>query len=78
MGSVRGEMLDHVIVLNEQHLYRLLQDYINYYNHERVHTRLRDAPKHRPVEVRPSSTARVVGLARVGGLHHRYVWLEAA
>ena len=71
-------MLDHVIVLNEQHLHRLLQDYITYYNDERVHTRLRDASKHRPAEVRQSSTARVVGLRRVGGLHHRYTWREAA
>jgi transposase InsO family protein len=78
VGSARREMLDHVIVLNEQHLHRLLRDYIAYYNDERVHTRLRDAPKHRPVEVRPSSTARLVGLPRVGGLHHRYVWKTAA
>jgi hypothetical protein len=71
-------MLDHVIVLNERHLHRLLRDYIAYYNDERVHTRLRDAPKYRPVETRPSSTARVVGLPRVGGLHHRYTWRAAA
>jgi putative transposase len=73
VGSARREMLDHVIALNEQHLRRLLRDYISYYNDERAHTRLRDAPNYRPVEVRPSSTARLVGLRRVGGLHHRYV-----
>jgi len=78
VGSARREMLDHVIVLNEQHPHRLLHDYIAYYKDERVHTRLRDAPEHRPVEVQPSSTARVVGLPRVGGLHHRYTWREAA
>ena len=78
VGSARREILDHVIVLNEQHLHRLLRDYIAYYNNERVHTLLGDAPKHRPVEIRPSSTARVVGLPRVGGLHHRYTWREAA
>lgn len=78
VGSCRCEMLDHVIVLNEQHLHRLLRDYIAYYNNERVHTRLQDAPKHRPVEMRPSSTARVVGLRRLGGLHDRYTWREAA
>jgi transposase InsO family protein len=78
VGSARREILDHVIVLNEQHLHRLLRDYICYYNDERIHTRLQDAPKHRPVEMRPSSAARVVGLPRVGGLHHRYTWREAA
>ena len=78
VGSARRELLDHVIVFNEQHLRRLLRDYVAYYNGERVHTRLRDAPKRRPVEVRPSSEAKVVGLPRVGGLHHRYIWQEAA
>jgi hypothetical protein len=39
----------------------------------RVHTRLADAPDGRPVEARPSFGAKVVGLPRVGGLHHRYV-----
>ena len=78
VGSARRELLDHVIVFNQQHLHRLLRDYVAYYNDERVHTRLGDAPKRRLVEVRPSSNARVVGLPRVGGLHHRYTWREAA
>ncbi len=71
-------MLDHVIVLNEKHLQCLLRDYVTYYDDDRVHTRLRDAPKRRPVEVQPSPGARVVGLPRIGGLHHRYIWQEAA
>jgi len=78
VGSARRDLLDHVIVFDEQHLRRLLRDYVDYYNAERVHTRLRDAPNHRPVVVRPSPHARVVGLPRVGGLHHRYDWREAA
>jgi transposase InsO family protein len=78
VGSARRELLDHVIVFDEQHLRRLLRDYVDYYNAERVHTRLRDAPAGRPAENRPSPDARVVGLPRVGGLHHRYVWREAA
>jgi transposase InsO family protein len=78
VGSARRELLDHVIVVNEQHLQRLLRDYITYYNADRVHTRLRDAPERRSVEVRPSLDARVVGSPRVGGLHHRYTWREAA
>ena len=73
-----NELLDHVIVVNEQHLQRLLRDYIAYYNTDRVHTRLRDAPERRSVDVRPTLDARVVGLPRVGGLHHRYTWREAA
>jgi putative transposase len=78
VGSCRREFLDHVIVFNEQHLRRMLREYVSYYNAERVHTRLRDAPEGRPVEARPCSDAKIVGLPRVGGLHHRYVWREAA
>jgi transposase InsO family protein len=78
VGSARREMLDHVIVLNERHLQRLLGEYVAYYNTDRVHTRLRDAPERRPIELRPSLEAKVVGSPRVGGLHHRYTWQEAA
>jgi hypothetical protein len=67
-----------VIVLNEQHLRRLLRDYVVYYNAERVHTQLRDSPAGRPTENRPSPDSQVVGLPRVGGLSHRYVGREAA
>jgi putative transposase len=78
VGSVRRELLDHVFVLNEDHLRRLLREYVDYYNAERVHTSLQDAPVGRPVESRPSHRAKVIGLPRVGGLHHRYRWREAA
>ena len=44
VGSCKREILDHVIVFNEDHLRRLLRGYVTYYNKERVHTRLRDAP----------------------------------
>jgi hypothetical protein len=45
---------------------------------ERIHTRLSDSPDGRPMEPRPSPTAGVAVLLRVGGLHHRYVWAKAA
>ena len=78
VGSCKRELMDHVIVFNGDHLHRLLRDYVSYYNTDRVHTPLRDAPEGRTIEARPSSNARVVGLPRVGGLYHRYVWREAA
>jgi hypothetical protein len=78
VGSVRRELLDHVIVFNEEHLHRLLCEYVVYYNADRVHTQLRDSPAGRPRENRPSPNAQIVGLPRVGGLHHRYIWREAA
>ena len=59
MGTVRRELLDHVIVINERQLQRLLLDYVAYYNEERMHTRLRDSPTGRAVQGRQ---ARAVSL----------------
>jgi transposase InsO family protein len=80
VGSVRRELLDHVVVLSETHLVRLLTEYILYYYHtDRTHLGLdKDTPAGRPVTPRPSPNARVVALPRVGGLHHRYEWRDAA
>jgi transposase InsO family protein len=78
VGSVRRELLDHVVVLNERHLRRILREYVDYYNSERVHTSISDAPIGRAVESQPSEHAKVIGFPRVGGLHHRYTWREAS
>jgi putative transposase len=78
LGTCRRELLDNMIVLGERHLRRLLADYVAYYNVERVHTGLGDSPKGRPSEARPSPSAKVVALPRVGGLHHQYAWCKAA
>jgi len=78
VGSCKREIINHVIVFNEDHLRRILLDYVRYYNSDRVHTVIRDSPQGRPIEARPLSSAKVVGLPRVGGLHHRYAWKEAA
>jgi len=63
---------------DEDHWRRLLGDDVNYDNAERVHTSIEDPPVGRPVESRPSERAEVIGLSRVGNLHHRYRWREAA
>ncbi len=79
IGSCRRELLEHVVVLGERHLVRLLCSYLNYYHEDRCHLGLdKDAPNARPVTPRPSSTAKVVALPRVGGVHHRYEWRQAA
>jgi hypothetical protein len=79
IGSIRRELLDHVIVLGARHLRRLLRDYVAYYHADRTHLALdKDAPHRRAVEPRPPARAHVVALPRLGGLHHRYVWCEAA
>ena len=79
IGSVRREMLNHVVVLNESHLRRLLHDYVTYSRVDRTHLGLRkDSPLSRPLTPKPSQKAKVVSLPRVGGLHHRYKWREVA
>ena len=76
IGSIRRECLDHVIVLGERHLRRILSSYLTYYHAARTHLSLdKDAPDHRPVQ--PSHTGKVVALPHVGGLHHQYVRLAA-
>ncbi len=79
VGSVRRDLLDHVIVLNERHLRHLMRSYLDYYHVDRTHLGLKkDTPTGRPVTPRPSPDAELVALPRVGGLHHRYVWRAAA
>jgi transposase InsO family protein len=79
VGSCRRELLDHVIVLNEQHLRRLLGEYVSYHHQDRVHDSLgKDTPDKRAIEQRTAANATVVGLSRLGGLHHRYGWRVAA
>jgi transposase InsO family protein len=79
VGSARREILDHVVALNAGHLHRLLREYIAYHHEDRIHDALaKDTPNRRPIENRPSPTATVVSSTRLGGLHHRYSWREAA
>jgi hypothetical protein len=52
IGSIRREFLDHIIVMNENHLRRLLKEYFHYYNYQRTHLELgKDSPVSRPVQV---------------------------
>jgi len=68
--SCRGDLLDHIIAINESHLKRLLSDYVHYYHEDRTHLRLdKETPGGRLHSV---SGGQVIGRARLGGLHHRY------
>ncbi len=77
IGSIRRECLDHMIVLNEQHLKRLLTDYFSYYHRYRTHLSLdSDCPEPRPIHTQ--EMGKVFAFPEVRGLHHRYEWQEAA
>ena len=79
IGSCRRELLDHVVVFGRRHAVRLVREYIAYHHEDRTHMGIeKDTPQCRVVAPSPSSAAKVVALPRVGGLHHRYEWREAA
>ena len=72
VGTLRRELLDHVIVLGERHLLHLVRKHAAYYNEDRPHMGLDgDAPVTRAVE--PRKFGKGCALPRVGGLHHGYV-----
>ena len=71
IGSIKRECLDHMIILGERHLKRVLSSYLAYYHGARTHLSLaKDAPDGR--EVQSIEKGRVVELMQVGGLHHLY------
>jgi hypothetical protein len=71
IGSIRRECLNHLIVLSEVHLKRILTLYFEYYHDSRPHLSLhRNSPSAREVEL--PCQGKVVSIPQVGGLHHRY------
>jgi putative transposase len=73
VGSCRRDLLDHVIILNERHLKRLMSSYLLYYHEDRTHLGLaKDTPAGRRTEIRPARESKIQSFPRLGGLHHRY------
>jgi transposase InsO family protein len=73
VGSCRRDLLDHVIVLNERHLKRLMAEYVRYYGDDRTHLGLdKQIPAGRKAATDTTSRAKVISIPRLGGLHHRY------
>jgi transposase InsO family protein len=71
IGSIRRECLNHVIIMDERHLRRILRSYLAYYHETRTHLALcKDAPT--PRAVQGTDMGDVIAIPQVGGLHHRY------
>jgi hypothetical protein len=76
---VRHDLLDHVIVLNERRLHRLLSEFVAYYHADRTHLGLgKSTPSMRTATSKPNRDAEIVGYPRIGGLHHGYEWRQTA
>ncbi|HEY8599824.1 MAG TPA: integrase core domain-containing protein, partial [Thermomicrobiales bacterium] len=73
LGRVRCECLDHISVLGEGHLRRVLQEYVAYFNTVRPHQGLGQA-----IPALPASAPAVgplgpiASIPMLGGLHHAY------
>jgi hypothetical protein len=83
IGTIRREFLDHVIVLNEQHLRRRLRNYFRYYHGSRTHLALgKDAPEPRAVEPQvtaaslpcPGSADSTIATSAARHSHHRRLY----
>jgi hypothetical protein len=71
LGSVRRDCLDHVLIVSEAHLRRVLKEYVAYFNRSRPHQgidqRIPDG------EDTPTGTSgKVVSFPVLGRLHHEY------
>ena len=76
IGTIRRECLDHVIVIGEKHLQRVLKEYLAYYHESRTHLGLeKDSPE--PRQVQGPGVGPVASNPVLGGLHHHY-YREAA
>ena len=69
-GSIRREGLDHIIILGEAHLRRVMRAYVHYYNSVRTHLSLnKNAPNERKIQ----RCGNIKSVSHLGGLHHEYV-----
>jgi putative transposase len=74
LGSVRRECLDHLFILQEKQLHRVLHAYVQYFNQARPHQGIRQQIPERYGESVPLDHQRgkILALPVLGGLHHDY------
>jgi transposase InsO family protein len=78
-GTLRRELLNHIVPFNEAHCYRLIKEFINdYYHPERPHMGLEgDTPVLNPRQTISSSDAKLHAIPILSGFHHRYLRVVA-
>ena len=72
--SVRRECLDHVLILHEKQLHRVLRVYVTYFNEARPHQGIRQqVPQGEVTSVPPDQRGdQIISVPVLGGLHHTY------
>jgi hypothetical protein len=71
VDTIRRKCRDHVIVLNDSHVKRILKGYFAYYHASRIHrASTKNAPF--PRQVDSSEQGRGIAQQMVSGLRHRY------
>lgn len=71
IGSIRKEFLNHVIIFNENHLRKLLRNYVSYYNKIRPHDSL-DNNSPVPRKKHNISDGKIITIPILNGIHHQY------
>jgi putative transposase len=74
LGSVRRECLDHLLILHEKQLHRVLNAYVQYFNHARPHQGIRQQIPEQRAESVPHDheSGKILSFPILGGLHHDY------
>ncbi len=78
IGSLRRECLDHFLILGDRHLYRLVKEYKEYFNHARPHQGIKQRIPCQPERPEgPPLGGKAVSRPVLSGLHHNYYWQAA-
>jgi putative transposase len=74
LGSVRRECLDHLLILQEKQLHRVLRAYVKYFNQARPHQGIRQQIPERSARSVPvqHASGKVISFPILGGLHRDY------
>ncbi|MFH0903122.1 MAG: integrase core domain-containing protein [Pseudomonadota bacterium] len=71
-GSLRRECLDHILILGERHLRRVLREYVTYFNEGRPHQGIAQAIPKATANDNIVAVGDIVARPILGGLHHDY------
>jgi transposase InsO family protein len=72
LGSVRRECLDHLLILHERQLQRVLNAYVHYFNRARPHQGIKQQIPEPKAGLEPAvhTGRKVLSFPILGGLHH--------